>query len=596
MTLNTITPICCVLGHVDVGKTKFLDYLRNTHTKEASGITQQIGTTYFNSETLSKLCTSLAKNLTISGMIMIDTPGHECFTTMRYVGAIISHLVIIVVDVVKGLENETLNCLKFVKEHNGMNFVIVLNKLDKIYGWIPMKNSTLKASLDKNKKNMPRLKDYTNKIIADLACQEINACLYYENKDPKSFVSMVPISAETGEGIPDLIVLISKMMEKSTKKIMSEPISKYSFGYFLDNRYEDNIGYFNVSINVNGTIKHNDDIIIIDRNKNITEKNVKGIIISNEGKEMKDKSRYNPVTEINGTQGIGIIVDDKEFVSEPSSIYAVVTDMTEQQRNDTIALLMATIKNTNTLMCEYTKKDVGVMLNAPSINILSGLVKSFNDEKINICDHSVGKITKEMIIKTSNMYNRFGKDEYKYDYIKKYAVILSFDPVLNHSDDDIDPMLMKMCKESDVKIFYGKTVFELLKKYDQYRTTLMDKFYQKHKNIGNIFKLQILPQYIFLKTTPLMFGVKVTSGEVRIGSIVYATKDDKNVILGTIIGMQKNKSNVDIGKVNDELCIRIDNEQKITFGEDFDATYVLKKYLTQQDIEIRGFISEIEDN
>ena len=98
---SLITPVCCVLGHVDVGKTKLLDYLRHTKTKEVCGITQQIGTTFLPKGLLESLCGKLSKSLEISGLIMIDTPGHECFSSMRYIGSLVSHLVIIVVDIIK---------------------------------------------------------------------------------------------------------------------------------------------------------------------------------------------------------------------------------------------------------------------------------------------------------------------------------------------------------------------------------------------------------------------------------------------------------------------------------------------------------------
>ena len=162
-------------------------------------------------------------------MMMIDTPGHNCFTTMRYVGTLVSNMVIIVIDINKGVEKETIECLKFVRKYHGTNFLIALSKLDKMYGWktSEIRPCSLKLALDNNMHLSSEIKSKVDKIICDLAMHEINACMYDNNKDIKTFVSMVPMSANTGEGVSDLIILISKMIERSTKELLEKPIAQY---------------------------------------------------------------------------------------------------------------------------------------------------------------------------------------------------------------------------------------------------------------------------------------------------------------------------------------------------------------------------------
>lgn len=598
ITNSIITPICSVLGHVDVGKTKLLDYLRSTHTKEVSGITQQIGTTVFDKESLQKLCGKLGEEIEVDRLIMIDTPGHSNFTTMRQVGAVISNLVIVVVDINKGLEEETKRCLRFVKENHDTNFVIALNKLDRTYGWKPTDNAPLKKAFNKNKEVMETVKDNINRIICQLAELEINACAYYDNKDLSTFVSMIPISAQTGEGIPDLILVISKMMVRATKKLEENPISQYTFGYFLDKRYEERTGNFNVSININRELRFGDKLVIIDRDdKNIQyESVIKSLVSSAEGKEMKDKSRYKTIQSVNGTTGLGIFLND-DITPSPGSMYAVTTGFTDSEKDELIRLMKENMSCTSSnLMCQYDKKEYGVFLYAPSLNILSALISIVKEQSIPIMDHCVGRLTRQTVIKINGVYERMDV-EHEINYVQRYKTMLVFNPVADKENplDGIETNVIGMCKQNKITIIGEKTVFKLMEKYKEYVDNCDVKFYNKYKNIGESFQLKILPEFVFMKTTPLLFGIRVTKGQFKIGTTVIATKGDKQILLGNVTSIQKNKKNVETMKVGDEMCIRIESSgDKLTFGEDFDDTYEIQRYITTEEKVVIKFIEGLK--
>ena len=154
--MPTRQPIVCVLGHVDTGKTSLLDELRKTNVqaREAGGMTQHIGASFFPVETLKQLIGPYMSNfktgIEIPGLLIVDTPGHEAFTNLRRRGGSVADIAILVVDILKGFEAQTFECIEILKARK-TPFIVAVNKIDRIPGW-------------KSQQSTPFLKSYECRI------------------------------------------------------------------------------------------------------------------------------------------------------------------------------------------------------------------------------------------------------------------------------------------------------------------------------------------------------------------------------------------------------------------------------------------------
>ncbi|CAL4906474.1 unnamed protein product [Urochloa decumbens] len=168
-------PICCILG--------------------PGVIAQQIGATYLPVENIRER-TSLKAEATIKvpGLLVIDTPGHQSFSNMRIRGSSLCDVVVVVVDITRGLEIQTIESLDVLK-HRNVWFVVALNKVDRLYGWKTCPNAPIAKAL-KNQSDdvLIEFKWRVTEVVTQLKESGFNAALYYEDKKIKGVVSIVPTS------------------------------------------------------------------------------------------------------------------------------------------------------------------------------------------------------------------------------------------------------------------------------------------------------------------------------------------------------------------------------------------------------------------
>ncbi len=206
-------PIVAVLGHVDHGKTTLLDFIRkaNVAAREAGGITQSIG----------------AYEITHNGkkMTFIDTPGHEAFISMRTRGASAADLAILVVAADEGVKPQTQESIRILNETK-TPFVVAVTKMDK--GG---------ADIEKVKNEL---------TAAGVLLEGFGGS-----------VSFQPVSAKTGENVPELLDLL--LLAAELENLTYDPAAPAE-GYILESRMDRRRGTEASLIVRNGILRQGESI------------------------------------------------------------------------------------------------------------------------------------------------------------------------------------------------------------------------------------------------------------------------------------------------------------------------------------------------
>jgi len=216
---NLRSAIVTICGHVDHGKTSILDCLRGSCVQagEFGGITQKISFTSYPMTQMKTACPLIDKSgikVNIPGFLLIDTPGHAAFTNLRKRGGSLADLAILVIDINEGIKPQTAEVIQILRL-NKTPFLIALNKIDNISGWKTNLDLPLKESVESQAMNIKQTFDerYMT-IIGSLNSHGFDADLYYNISDFTKKIAMIPCSAKTKEGIPELVMMLCGLSQK----------------------------------------------------------------------------------------------------------------------------------------------------------------------------------------------------------------------------------------------------------------------------------------------------------------------------------------------------------------------------------------------
>ncbi|MCX8152276.1 MAG: translation initiation factor IF-2 [Archaeoglobaceae archaeon] len=530
------TPIIAVLGHVDHGKTSLLDRIRrsNVAAKEAGGITQHIGATEVPISAIKEICKDIWKaNVKIPGLLFIDTPGHKVFTNLRKRGGALADLAILVVDINEGFMPQTEEAISILKTFK-TPFVVAANKIDKIPGWKSLNGETFMKSFalqDDTVKQKLDSKIY--ELISDLYKFGFNAERFDRVKDFTRTVAIAPVSALTGEGIPELLMILVGLAQRYLEKNLRVQVEGKGKGTILEVKEEKGLGITCDAILYDGTLKIGDKIAVATKDGAIIT-TVKAILKPAPMKEIRVESRFKSVEKISAAAGIKIVAPNLENALAGSEFETVENEKDFEEFKNRIRREYESIA---------IRTDIdGIVLKTDTLGSLEALINELKSLNIPIRKAEVGDVDKRDVVDASANRDDLNK------------VVLAFN-VKTLPEAEIE------AEKYGVKIFKDEIIYSLIDNFMKWRENeKVKKEKQKIETLIKPGKVQLLKEFIFRRSKPAIVGVRVLAGELRRG--VDLIKSDGTKV-GAVRTMQKEGKNVVVAYAGEEVAIAI---EEVTIG------------------------------
>ena len=390
-------PVVVTLGHVDSGKTSVLDAMRGTavQAREIGGITQEIGASFFPMETLHQITGSLLTRaggeLQIPGLLVIDTPGHAGFSNLRLRGGSAADIAILVVDVLKGLENQTLESIDILKQRR-VPFLIALNKIDMISGWKKGSQGQLQQLM---KDQIPswndELEERLYNVVGGLSRLGFQSDAYYRVKDIRQQVSIVPVSARTHAGIPEMLAMLIGLAQQFLKgKLQTVDASMGGRGIILEMQEEVGIGETANVILTEGSLNVGDAIGLL-RKDGVIRSKVKALFMPKPLDEMRDpRDRFTPVESVYAAAGVKLVSVDLAGVVPGTTVASFKSEKEFEKLEGEMGKELSNI---------VVKTDnMGVIVKAGSIGGLEAVLRMLEERGVPVREADIGDISKNDIV------------------------------------------------------------------------------------------------------------------------------------------------------------------------------------------------------
>jgi len=544
-----------MLGHVDHGKTLLLDSIRGTTVQvgEAGGITQHIGASFIPFDVVKKFCGPLLEKLkieiTIPGLLFIDTPGHEAFTTLRRRGGSVADLAILVIDINEGFQPQTDESLEFLKQFR-TPFLVAATKIDLVPGWYPHMNACFMDSFSKQSEGVQDdLEKKVYDIVSQLSMREFEADRFDRVTDFKKRIAIVPTSGKTGEGVPELLMMLAGLSQAFLKDRLE--LSKKCRGTVLEIKEITGLGTTIDAIIYDGTIKRGDHLIIGGKEPTVTK--IKALLRPPVLKELRIEKKFDSVNEVHAAAGIKISAPNLESVIAGSPIICISDGSRVDEAKKIVQKEVEEV--------EFSKEGEGVVARSDTLGSLEALIKILQKNEIPIKKAEVGPVTKQDIVELHPL-----KDDLK-------KVVLAF-------NIGVLPDAEAMARDLKIEIFKNNIIYRLIEDYQKWCSEKKERReLDKLERIVRPCKFRILPGFVFRKRKPAVFGVEMLAGVLK-PNTPMKKEDGKDV--GKIKNIEKEGKIIPSAKTGDKVAVSMEEP---TIGRQINEGDILMSVITRSGIE-----------
>ncbi len=525
------TPIVVVMGHVDHGKTTLLDKIRGTAVAkgEAGLITQHIGATEVPLDVIQDFCGShFGNEMHIPGLLFIDTPGHHAFTSMRSRGGSLADLAVLIVDVNEGFQPQTIESLSILKRYK-TPFVVAANKMDRIGGWHPTANAPFATSLKAQNERVTEVLDTRlYELVGELYKYGFDGDRYDRIGDFTRTVGIVPISAVTGEGVPDLLMILAGLAQRFLKDNLKLTATGPGVGTILEVKEEKGLGVTLDVILYNGEFNSGDTVIVGTAHEPVVTK-IRALLKPKPLAEIRSEERFLPVKHVAAASGVKISAPKIENALAGSTIRVVSSP-------EEVEALSMELKSELEAVRIDTENE-GVVLKSDTLGSLEALVGELKARNIHIHFADVGPISRRDVIRAAAINDPL------------LSAVLGFNV-------DILPDAITEIQKTNVPVFSSEIIYSIIENYEKWVEDQKIKMEQERlEAVIRPGAVRILPDCVFRQSKPAVVGVQVIGGIVRT-QVNLMREDGANV--GVVKGIQAHNENQGSATVGQEVAISID--------------------------------------
>ncbi|XRO77276.1 translation initiation factor IF-2 [Methanocaldococcus sp. 10A] len=537
-----------IANGIVVHNTTLLDKIRKTRVaqREAGGITQHIGASEIPIDVIKRVCGDLLKmlkaDLKIPGLLVIDTPGHEAFTSLRKRGGALADIAILVVDINEGFKPQTIEAVNILRQCK-TPFVVAANKIDLIPGWnskeVPFILNFNEKAQHPNALTEFEIRLYEN-VIKPLNELGFDADLYSRVQDVTKTVCIIPVSAVTGEGIPDLLMMVAGLAQRFLEDRLKLNVEGYAKGTILEVKEEKGLGTTIDAIIYDG-IANRGDYLVVGLPDGVLVTRVKALLKPKPLDEMRDpRDKFKPVNEVTAAAGVKIAAPDLDKVIAGCPIRIVPKDMIEVAKEEVMREV------------EEAKIEVdneGILIKADTLGSLEALANELRKAGVKIKKAEVGDITKKDVIEVAS---------YKQSN-PLHGAIVGFNV-------KILPEAQKEIEKYDIKVFLDNIIYKLVEDFTEWVKKEEERI--KYGEFEKLIKpaiVRILPDCIFRQKDPAICGVEVISGTLKVG---YPLMREDGMQLGYVREIKDRGENVKEAKAGKAVSIAI--EGRITLKRHVD--------------------------